>query len=75
MPASHECTMADILHHFRGWIRNTVTLRNVGCIFKQLRVSCGINLFLADLYLFDKFPGLVGTGLEVRPNVKGTVKW
>lgn len=28
-----------------------------------------------DLYLFDKLLSLVGTGLEVRLNVKGTVKW
>lgn len=35
----------------------------------------GINLLLFDLYLFDKFLGLVGTGLEVRLNVRGTVKW
>lgn len=35
----------------------------------------GKNLDFFDLHLFDKIPSLVGTGLEVRLNVQGTVKW
>lgn len=42
---------------------------------KQLRGNSWDKPLLFDLYLFDKFLGLVGTGLEVRLNVKGTVKW
>lgn len=44
-------------------------------ISKQPAVNLWNKPLLYDLFLFDKFPALLGTGLEVRLNVKGTVKW
>lgn len=56
-------------------MRETVKLLNQVEISKLLRINSCSKPLLFDLYLFDKSLGLVGTGLEVRQDFKGTVKW
>lgn len=42
---------------------------------KQLEVNLCNKPLLFDLFLFDKLSAQLGTGLEVKLDVKGTVKW
>lgn len=65
------------IHCTPPWVfaADTAMLHNQVWISEHLHGNSQDKPWLFDLHLFDKFPGLVGTGLEVRLNVEGTVKW
>lgn len=67
IPPAQECTLSDTVHNHEGLFYPGLE--------KKLCANSWNKPLHFDLYLFDKFLGLVGTGLEVRLNLKGTVKW
>lgn len=70
-------------HHGRGTAvsphRWSFIIRNAVMVLKQISWQPAVKLWnkplLSDLFFIWQVPALLGTGLEVRMNVEGTVKW